>query len=195
MNSIVAPQPRPGSVRPLVVFVLLLGLSGCQALSERMCELNNCEPLSPESDISDAKKALLEELDNLSGLSEEQRHAHYDALRPQLEDAGCRVDNVRLAMLYVTMDTPPQDDIPPLATAMEECMKTDEGRDFRGVARLLHSSLSQRAAQGSRIRELVQTVSREQTRNAELTEQLEALKAIERSLRDRGQTPSTTREE
>lgn len=185
---------RPGP-RLLVPLLLILGLSGCQALTERLCELNQCEPVSPERDSYYLDQDLLDELSTLERLNQEQRLQRYEMLQPPLEAPGCRADNVRAAMLYITLGSPPGEDLPALTTAMEHCITDGTSRISPGVARLLHSSLAQRAIDHGRIQELEQRVDREQSRNAELAEQLEALKAIERSLRQRGQSPTNTREE
>lgn len=195
MNSAFKPEQPRRYWHLLALLLLLLGLTGCQALTERLYELQDYEAPSQNGDTREANQALLNELQQLGAQTEEQRRQRYDALRPQLQSASCGMDTLRISMLYLSLNSPPQDDLTPLTGAMNTCMETDAAPTFKGMAQFLQSSLVQHSEDSNRIRELEQIVNHEQTRNAALTDQLEALKAIERSLRDRGQNSTDTRED
>jgi len=172
-----------------VVLALLLA-SGCQALNERLSERFDPAPESPNGDSVITISPLEEELAHLEGLSEEQRQIRYKTLRAAVTDPVCDRESLSLAMLYGTLARPPQEDLALLSGAMERCLESPDPAIPKGMARLLLGNLELHRSNNRRIRQLQAEVNAEKDRNTALSEQLEALKAIERSLRDRGQSPN-----
>ncbi|MCC5809215.1 MAG: hypothetical protein JJU06_02480 [Ectothiorhodospiraceae bacterium] len=179
-------------LRPLLLFALLLGLTGCQALGERICEMARCEPPpSPEDDSLSENEQLLDYLDQMVSVPMERRAVAYRVGREELSASGCDRQLMELAALYMLLSEPPEDDSSMLRTRLEQCRDTQEDHNLSpGLAQVLLNQLAARSAHADRERSLQAVVNAERQRNAELAEQLEALKAIERSIHQRGQGSS-----
>ncbi len=175
--------------RLLVLTLLILGLGGCQALGDRICEMTDCaDRLSPEDDSPTASEHLLAYLDGVAAMSPERRQATYAVLRQSTPETGCDQRQLRLAGLFLLHPEPPQDDTELLADRLQHCWIDSGNAEISpGLVQVLHTQIVTRKGQQARTLELERVLRQERQRNAELAEQLEALKAIERSIHQRGQ--------
>ncbi len=178
--------------RLALLLVLIAGLSGCQALGERICEITRCEPeASPEDDSLSVNEQLLDYLDQMASVEAAHRIDAYRVAREELSASGCDRQLIELAGLYMLLSEPPEEDRSMLQNRLEHCRDNHrEDRPSPGLAQVLQSQLQARSAEADRARALEAAITAERRRNAELAEQLEALKAIERSIHQRGQGSS-----
>lgn len=175
--------------RLLALTLLTLSLGGCQALGDRICELTDCaDRLSPPDDTPDASMRLLSYLDGVAAMPAERRESSYRALRQVTPEQGCDERQLRLAGLHLLHPQPPSEDTALLVERLEACWIHGSNHEVSpGLVQVLHTQIATRDSQEARARELERSLRQERQRNAELAEQLEALKAIERSIHQRGQ--------
>ncbi len=182
--------PRWQQLRFLLFLALTtMILGGCQAMTEQWCKAAAYCQLSPEGDTEEAEPVLNDLLQYalLAGAMDQTAlNAERERLAAAVNSARCSDDHVRLALVArggegqraLTDDT-----LVGLAICSEQ---VTEAPVRAALASILHDAHTAQAASASRIDELERHLGEEQSRNDALEEQLEALKAIERSIIERG---------
>ncbi|MCP1674086.1 hypothetical protein J2T57_001185 [Natronocella acetinitrilica] len=172
-------------------FVLLAALSitlaGCASLGESMCELLEC-PAPEPSPVDDSFQPAPDWLADFSAdmrASDQERVDRYGSLRPRLAEDRCNGLTVRVAALHMTLPEPPQDDMQPVRRSLEQCEQDPRDQDIQALARLLLQGLDERRGSQETQAAMREQLTREQSRNAALEEQIEALRAIDQSIRER----------
>ncbi len=190
MSNVSRKNQAPGRWLRLGLLALLtLGLGGCQVLGDRICEMTECtERMSPPDDEPTASEQFLSYLDGVAEMPAERRETTYQVLRQNTPETGCDERQLRLAGLFMLHPTPPREDSEFLAERLDACWLSRRHTDVSaGLVRVLHTQIVNRDSLETRAQELERGLAQERQRNTELAEQLEALKAIERSIHQRGQ--------
>lgn len=178
--------------RLLIPALFAATLAGCASVGETLCERLECpapEPAETVSLIEDTTEPVpiwVETLRIDVAASETERAMQYDSLRPRLDPEHCDAFTVRLAALHMLHPEPPEEDIEDLRSALAHC--TDEGRndEYHELASLLLTGFTRHAEGLDQQAGLEAQIADERKRNAALEEQIEALRAIEQSIRERG---------
>lgn len=170
-------------------------LAGCGGALFSKPDQDTCEPPSPPA----ACRCPPPEASPVLELLEYHRYAHVLSL-PELEielrqraalleSGACTLDRLRVALLL--QRRPPEDNEAAFDDLLRPCLEGPgtPSLPLRHLAHLLRARLEERREQHKRLRELDQSLKAERQRTAELTQQLEALKDIERSIleRERGE--------
>ena len=178
---------RTRRLRLLLVLLLgTVGLAGCQAMTEQWCKAADYCELSPDDDDKPVADDLLHYALLVDAMDEVALRAEHERLADAANSADCSDDHVRLAL--VARGSNGADAITDeLLAGLEKCRDEAAEQPIRAaLASVLHDAHTDQATSTSRITELEQRLSQEQSRNEALEEQLEALKAIERSIIERG---------
>ena len=184
--------PRPGWPRGRhlrALLILLLGaaaVAGCQAMTEQWCKAADYCEVSPEDDDEPPLDDLLQYALLVDAMNHTALEAERERLTAAVNTDTCSDDHVRLA-LVARADEERQalsDDALAGLTVCRE--QTAEAPIRAALASILHDAHTDQATSASRIAELEQRLGQERSRNEALEEQLEALKAIERSIIERG---------
>lgn len=168
---------------------MLLGgaaLAGCQAMTEQWCKAADYCELSSEDDDEPVLDDLLQYALLAEAMGDTALEAERERLAAAVNADTCSDDHVRLALVARAGEgrkALTDDALAGLAACREQ---TAEAPTRAALASVLHDAHTDQATSASRIAELEQRLGREQTRNEALEEQLEALKAIERSIIERG---------
>ncbi len=178
--------------RLLAPGLLALLLAGCASMGESLCEILDCQPPEPEpepSPINDSIEpapAWVTALKRDVAASPTERTERYGTLRTSFSAERCDAASVRLAALHLLHPEPPAEDLQAIRTSLRQCLDAAVKREYHTLARLLLPSFSQHADAAEQHTRLQQQLDDEQARNAALEEQLEALRAIDQSIRERG---------
>lgn len=171
------------------LLVLLLGttaLAGCQAMTEQWCKAADYCELSPEDDDEPVLGDLLQYALLANAMNDTALEAERERLAAAVTTDACSDDHVRLALVARAGEgrqALTDDALAGLAACREQ---TAQAPIRAALASVLHDAHTDQVASASRIDELEQRLDEEQSRNEALEEQLEALKAIERSIIERG---------
>lgn len=178
-------RPRRARRHLALLVVLLPLLGGCQAVTERLCETADYCHVSPEEDELDVGDDLLNYAVMVEAMNPTALRAEEQRLRASIDDARCTDNHLRLALVSTRLE--PNGELPD--TVMEgvaQCREATDERPARAaLAFVLHEAHEHRATRDSRIRELKRALGQQQAHNRALEGQLEALKAIERSILER----------
>lgn len=169
----------------LIVTALPLALAGCQAMTEQWCKTADYCEMSPDDDVETPINALLEYALLVDGMDDIALNAERERLAEAVDSAACTNDHVRLALVTLGHEdhgTLTDKTLDGLAQCRDQVAVA---RVRAALASVLHDAHVHQAASASRIAELERSLSQQRTRNDALEEQLEALKAIERSIIER----------
>ena len=190
-------RPKPRFWRPPVALLLTLALVGCEALPLSWPEPKPPPP-EPEPPPPVAEPVPLE--DNVAGLlqlyalaadwSDSRRRRALATLTERMAAQACSLERLSAALvgLHLPREATPQD---LLAPCLAETIPADVTlQQERGLAQLVEEVRQARAARAGlrpEINELRRQLEAAAAENQRLSEQVESLKAIERSLqlRDR----------
>ena len=184
MNEATPLWARP-RVATLLLLLVLLVLAGCQSLNERWCQARaDCE-LSPDDDGETEVNPLIAYAVRVGDMPASQREAERTRLRERINSGDCTMDHVRLGLVSRGL-WPDSELADPYRAGLQACREQVEHHPVAGVlASMLLSSHNQQRADRRRYRELEGRLQEVRSRNQSLQEQLDALKAIERSIIER----------
>ncbi|WP_290652084.1 hypothetical protein [Aquisalimonas sp.] len=175
----------PRTHRHLALLLLLPLLGGCQAITERLCETADYCHVSPEEDATDLGDDLLNYAVMVEAMNPTALRAEDQRLRASIDDARCTDNHVRLALVSTRLE--PNGELPnTVMQGVAQCREATDKRPARAaLAFVLHEAHEHRAAKESRVAELEHALDQKEALNRALEGQLEALKAIERSILER----------
>ncbi len=174
-------------LRVLVLLAAILFLPGCQALGEHIRDMTQGpeKEVSPDDDSLEVARTLEKEFQWLANASPAERVARFNNLEATLREPVCTMETIRLAMLYQTMDNPDRKHGERIKASLQTCNGALDPPVPSGMVRLLQKGVAYRLSSQDRTLELEQEIQLKEEENAALREQLEALRDLERSLRER----------
>ncbi|MFV8835452.1 hypothetical protein [Aquisalimonas sp.] len=168
----------------IIIIPLLLG--GCQSMTEQWCKTAEYCEVSPNGDRQELNEDLIDYALMVNEMDATMLQAERERLNGRVRDADCTPDHVRLALVSSRLELNGDLDEAALA-GLRACRDgTDIHPANAALASVLHDAHEQLAGTSSRMTELEAELDEQRSRNAALEEQLEALKAIERSIIERG---------
>ena len=177
--------PYARSLRWTVIAGLAL-LAGCQAMTERWCEEADYCEVSVDDDAEPLDADLLHYALMVDSMNETGLRAERDRLTASVDSSACTDDHIRLGLVAGREGAgDPLDEH--VLEGLDACREQDRQHPARAaLAWVLHDAHEQLESTHSRIDELEHALSEQRSHNQDLREQLEALKAIERSIIERG---------
>ncbi|SEO96769.1 hypothetical protein [Aquisalimonas asiatica] len=175
---------RGWRIAGLVTITLLLG--GCQAMTEQWCKTAEYCEVSPNGDTHELDEDLIDYALMVDRMNATMLQAEHERLNGRVRHSECTMDHLRLALVSSRLE--PNGSLDDAALdGLQACRDaTDIHPAHAALASVLHDAHEQLAGTSSRMTELEAALDEQRSRNAALEEQLEALKAIERSIIERG---------
>lgn len=168
----------------LITITLLL--AGCQAMTEQWCDTAEYCEVSLNGDTQELDEDLIDYALMVDQMDVTMLQAERERLNGRVRHAECTSDHLRLALVSSRLELNGNLD----KVALNGLQACREARDIHpahtALASVLHDAHKQLASTSSRMTELETALDEQRSRNAALEEQLEALKAIERSIIERG---------
>lgn len=171
--------------RVVTIIALPLLLAGCQAMTERWCDTAEYCEMSPNGDAHELDDDLIEYALMVDQMNATMLQAERERLNGRVRQAECTSDHLRLALVSSRLEPNGTLDDEVL-NGLQACRDaTDTHPVHVALASVLHDAHEQLATTSSRLTEMESALDEQRSRNAALEEQLEALKAIERSIIER----------
>lgn len=173
---------RPGRWLLVAMVILLLGCEHLPVASERPPRTDDqtAEP-GRASDV-----LLRSELEWFHRANLDQRVERYTALRESGAYGLCGQESLVMALVQSGRDPVPADDREMLIQAMEHCLDDEQAAIPAGMAQTLLNQLRLREAERQQRDDLRRELNEIRQREEMTSRQLQELRDIERSLRERG---------
>lgn len=173
---------RAGSAALLFALVL----AGCEHLAEFPDAPRERPPETARVQVASADVLLRSELDWFHQADLEARMARYEVMRQTGQFERCGQESLVMALVQSGRDPVPVEDRALLIRAMEHCLDDERRAVPGGMALTLLNQLRLRESERQRRAELREELNALQQREETTSRQLQELRDIERSLRERG---------
>lgn len=171
-------------IAPAFLLTLLL-LGGCQHLPDLTEKPRERSSAMAPPQAAYADVLLRSELDWFHHADLDARLARYEAMRRTEHFHRCGQESLVMALVQSGRDPVPVEDRPSLILAMEHCLDDERRAVPAGMAVTLLNQLRLRESERQRRAELREELNALQQREETTSRQLEELREIERSLRER----------
>lgn len=162
-----------------------LVLAGCEHLAEFPDAPREGQPEPARVQVASADVLLRSELEWFHEADLDARLARYEAMRRTEQFHRCGQESLVMALVQSGRDPVPVEDRPSLIRAMEHCLDDELRAVPAGMAVTLLNQLRLRESERQRRAELREELNALQQREETTSHQLQELKEIERSLRER----------